>query len=181
MNEYEALATFFQDSQGEWWEQKENWLSDKRYGTWYGLRPDSAGHIEHLNLTDNRLQGKLHDSDLLRAFVNLKSFNVSSNILRGSIPKNIGRMQSLQELNLSWNGLEGPMPESLWLLSELRILKLDNNELCGSISTAICTLVKLKYLNLSCNKFEGTDDDVHTSLVTYLLLLTHPQFHARQL
>ncbi len=160
MNEREALVSFFKDAEGALWEKNANWQSDERFGKWHGIIVDISGHIERLHLNDNRLQGRIHDSKHLKCFINMKSLNLSSNMLSGHIPSNIYLISSLQEINLSWNRLSGEIPEEIFALTDLRLIKLDNNHFSGTLSASIKKLVKLKFLDISCNKLTGILPDV---------------------
>ena len=155
MSDHEVLQLFFRDARGPLWSRKDNWLSDVRYGKWYGLTVDVGGHVKDINMNDNLVQGHIHDSPLLALFVGLKSLTLSCNILSSQIPMHIGLIKSLVELNLSWNNLSGNIPDSLFNLSKLEILRLDNNSISGSLSTSLINLQSLQFLNISNNKLTG--------------------------
>tara|TARA_B100000131_G_scaffold197709_1_gene190025 strand:- start:1919 stop:3478 length:1560 start_codon:yes stop_codon:yes gene_type:complete len=65
---------------------------------------------------------------------------LEDNQLTGPIPSSIGDLSNLKYLILHFNELTGPIPPSIGNLSNLEILKLDNNQLTGHIPDSICEL-----------------------------------------
>jgi hypothetical protein len=155
MSDQEVLALFFRDAKGSQWSRNDNWLSNARYGKWFGIVADEGGHVKDINLNDNCLKGFIHDSPLLALFIGLQTLNLPCNYLSSSIPVHIGLIKSLRQLNLSWNNLVGEIPESLFELSELVILRIDNNCLSGMLSPSLTNLQNLQFLNVSNNKLSG--------------------------
>ncbi|MBA0854361.1 hypothetical protein Goshw_029475, partial [Gossypium schwendimanii] len=66
----------------------------------------------------------------------LINLNLSRNMLRGSIIREIGQSKSLDSLDLSTNNLSGETPESMSELSFLSVLDLSNNKLSGKIPSS---------------------------------------------
>mmetsp|Transcript_302 Transcript_302/g.549 ORF Transcript_302/g.549 Transcript_302/m.549 type:complete len:197 (+) Transcript_302:1116-1706(+) len=156
MTDRVALLEIFKSTTGERWKDDTNWISPLRIGLWYGVSVDESGHIQRLDLTDNSLYGIIPDSkNFSGSMINLQFLYLGSNQLGGSIPRNLGCLESLIEINLSWNLLEGDIPESLYSLKQLRMIRLDNNRLVGQVSQRIMELTNLKYINLSRNQFTG--------------------------
>ncbi|CAD5193705.1 unnamed protein product [Musa acuminata subsp. malaccensis] len=81
--------------------------------------------------------------------------DLSNNGLSGSIPEELGNLQSLQTLNLSWNYLTGEIPNNIKGMQQLETLDLSRNNLSGSIPSTLATLNFLNHLNLSYNNLSG--------------------------
>lgn len=82
--------------------------------------------------------------------------DISHNMLSGSIPKEIGKMQYLYILNLGHNSLSGSIPEDLGNLNSLNILDLSSNSLEGTIPMSLTKLSMLNEIDLSNNFLNGT-------------------------
>ncbi|KAK1370455.1 hypothetical protein POM88_036547 [Heracleum sosnowskyi] len=67
----------------------------------------------------------------------LVTFNISSNILTGGIPHELGNCLKLQRLDLSKKWFTGTLPDSLGKLINLELLSLSDNRLTGSIPSTI--------------------------------------------
>ncbi|RZC94264.1 hypothetical protein C5167_026965, partial [Papaver somniferum] len=78
------------------------------------------------------------------------------NHISGTIPQDIGRLQSLVDLGMSTNNFSGPIPISLCDLSHLNTLYLHRNQLSGSIPQNIGRLRSLTDLQLSTNNLIGS-------------------------
>merc|ERR1719231_68620 len=98
---------------------------------------------------------------LLPAAATLKTLNLSTNELSGTIPESFGGLSTLQTLNLYGNALTGPpLPATLRLLAPLaptlEVLRLDHNELGGAITDDIAAFTNLTALLLEEMGLEGT-------------------------
>ncbi|KAI3888432.1 hypothetical protein MKW92_009554 [Papaver armeniacum] len=88
--------------------------------------------------------------------------DLSSNILEGNIPEEIGLLQGLSMLNLSNNHLDGKIPRSVGNMTGLDSLDISFNELSGGIPMEFTSLNSLGYLNLSYNNLSGRiPEDAH--------------------
>ncbi|KAI9328064.1 hypothetical protein BDR26DRAFT_874526 [Obelidium mucronatum] len=72
-----------------------------------------------------------------------------------SIPKEIGRLSSLERLSLCCNTLSGTIPDEIGRLAQLCELNLNTNCLSGTIPDALATLLCLQNLNLGRNQLHG--------------------------
>ncbi|MCE2423100.1 MAG: hypothetical protein J4G03_07330 [Gemmatimonadetes bacterium] len=82
------LEVFYGATDGEKWNDNTNWLTDEPLGDWYGVSTDAQGNVLALDLGDNALTG--------------------------SIPAELGNLESLSSLLLHGNsGLTGPLPNDL--------------------------------------------------------------------
>ena len=99
------LASLYNATNGPFWNDNTNWLSDRPVGTWYGVTTDMEGRVTGIDLSDNNLNGYL--------------------------PGELAGLTSMTALNLSSNGLlSGPLPRELISL-ELRALRLNGTRLCA--------------------------------------------------
>ncbi|PRQ30100.1 putative transferase [Rosa chinensis] len=83
------------------------------------------------------------------------SIDLSSNNLKGQIPKEISSLVRLVFLNLSRNQLTGKIPSNFRNLSMLETLDLSFNDLSGQIPQSFSSLTFLSQLNLSHNNLSG--------------------------
>ncbi|KAJ0691576.1 putative leucine-rich repeat-containing, plant-type, leucine-rich repeat domain superfamily [Helianthus annuus] len=154
----------------------------------YGEIPSSffnLTQVERLYLDGNQLKGELSLSqNLLMGFeqhspvaswVNLRSLDLSYNMLHGSIPvppptteyfwvsnnrltgeipPSICDLMSLQSLDLSFNNITGSIPPCL--KKSIEIFLVSNNRLTGEIPPSICDLLSLRSLGLSFNNITGS-------------------------
>ncbi|EFJ29155.1 hypothetical protein SELMODRAFT_171048 [Selaginella moellendorffii] len=131
---------------------------DLSYNAFTGPMPDALGELpttlQELVLSAN-LFTNLTPS--LGRLSNLTFLDVSSNInlLRASIPPELGNLTRLVRLYLFNCGLVGTIPPELGALKELEDLELQSNNLTGSIPVELMYLPKLKMLELYKNKLSG--------------------------
>jgi EIX receptor 1/2 len=85
----------------------------------------------------------------------VKVINLSSNKLKGEIPREITSLSGLIGLNLSRNFLTSIIPEDVGYLERLESLDLSRNLLSGIIPQSLVTLSLLSHLNLSNNNLSG--------------------------
>ncbi|CAN6902801.1 unnamed protein product [Brassica oleracea] len=126
-------------------------------------------YASHLNLDDSVRNGyqakpativdfltksryEAYQGDILRY---MHGLDLSSNELLGSIPDEIGDLQSIRSLNLSSNRLTGSIPDSFSKLKGLESLDVSNNKLSGSIPPLLADLNSLGYFDVSFNNFSG--------------------------
>ncbi|ERN15115.1 hypothetical protein AMTRI_Chr05g57930 [Amborella trichopoda] len=170
------------------------------YCNWSGVLCNSELHVREISLASKNLSGTLESLDLLQFpfveainlgfnnftgalplhFLNstsLKTLNLSSNSLSGSIPKasaqtletidlsnnffsgsiplEIGYFSGLKVLDLGGNSLTGQLPPSIWNLTALRNLTLASNQLTGKLLPEIGNLLNLEWIYLGYNNFSG--------------------------
>ena len=82
----------------------------------------------------------------------LRSLDLRSNGLTGTIPPTLGRLGQLEWLHLDHNRLTCAIPPELGQLGHLRELGLGNNLLTGSIPTSLEPLLQVRALNLTGNR-----------------------------
>ena len=113
----DALIALYRDTDGEYWTNNDNWLSDAPLNTWYGVDTDENGRVTYLDLRENGLRGEIPSE--LGDLVNLEWLDLSENQLHGTIPAEIGNLTNLQELYLDSNQLQGSIPAKLNNLTNL--------------------------------------------------------------
>jgi EIX receptor 1/2 len=93
----------------------------------------NLGLMKVIDLSSNKLKGEIPRE--ITSLVGLIGLNLSRNLLTGIIPLSIGRLERLESLDLSSNHLSSVIPPSLATLSTLGYLNLSNNNLSGRIPT----------------------------------------------
>lgn len=86
----------------------------------------------------------------------LQSLDLSFTNLNGSLPENIGVVQSLEKLDLSFSRFSGTIPITIGDLQNVLSVSLNNNQLEGSIPYEVGQMKALKKVDMSCNKLTGT-------------------------
>ena len=118
----EALVALFNAASGEYWEDREYWLSDAPLHKWSNVTTNEEGRVTELLLAENGLNGEippeLGDLTSLEVLdlgegVGDGVFDVDRNRLSGEIPPELGNLANLESLDLSDNDLSGCIPNSL--------------------------------------------------------------------
>ncbi|XP_059461439.1 receptor-like protein EIX2 [Corylus avellana] len=91
----------------------------------------TLGLVKLIDLSSNKLKGEIPKE--ITSLSGLIGLNLSRNLLTGIIPHNIGDMERLESLDLSKNHLSGIIPPSLVDLTFLSDLILSDNNLSGRI------------------------------------------------
>lgn len=139
------------------WLEDASWMTSVSVCDWYGITCDegtSKKDIVGLNLTSNLLKGTI-PSEIL-ALSKLTSVDLSHNKLTGRIPANVWKRLPLTHLMVNGNQLSGSIHSDLERTTTLEILDLSNNQLTGTIPTIITNLRHLRALRLEENKLSGT-------------------------
>ena len=98
-----VLTGLYRTTDGENWRRSDGWGEGVVLETWHGVRADSLGRATALDLTDNRLEGR--------------------------VPGSLGELTRLAELRIGGNALTGPLPLALATLP-LREFRYADTELC---------------------------------------------------
>ncbi|GMH02569.1 hypothetical protein Nepgr_004408 [Nepenthes gracilis] len=122
---------------------------------WTGIACDASVSTTEIDLTDQNLYGTLAQFNF-SAFPNLRTFNLNTNNLNGSIPSAVGLLTKLKYLFLYSNKFSGFIPSEIGNLTDLQQLDLSANELSGSIPQTIANLASLSVLQLFSNNLSGT-------------------------
>jgi hypothetical protein len=159
-----ALGTFYYDTLGHQWHNKENWMTDKKGVTvcdWYGLTCDADGMVVEMNLADNRVRRDLpYEFTLLSK---LRYLRLSENSLR-TLPTLLFEMPELDVIDFDANGIKEiphipkrnrvrelylaqnriyEIPSSIGELQKLEVLWLWKNDLSGTLPSDIGRLANL--------------------------------------
>ena len=148
----EALVALYNATDGENWNQSDNWLSDAPLGEWKGVLTDDR-RVVVLYLGDNGLTGEIPPE--LGSLSNLTALYLDTNALSGEIPPELGSLSNLTDLSLYHNDLSGAIPAELGSLSNLAELDLRNNALSGAIPAELGSLSNLTNLRLLSNDLSG--------------------------
>ncbi|KAL8244081.1 hypothetical protein R6Q59_010339 [Mikania micrantha] len=126
--------------------------------------------VQNVNLT-----GTLNDLDTW-SLRDLETFDLSFNLLYGSIPSSIGNMSNLKYLALGTNNFSGEIPNSIVNLRNLIALSLYKNRLNGRIPNSIGNLVNLIWLQLYGNRLNGHIPNSIGNLTKVILLDLNANF-----
>lgn len=97
-SERSILESFYKALDGDKWEHKENWLSDKPLNEWYGITTDEKGKVVKIQLSDT-MMGKVPAN--LKHLKKLQSLHLDC--MAGGIRLEVNNYPSLKELELSGN------------------------------------------------------------------------------
>lgn len=133
-------------------------ISPFRIGALYlvGRGPVSVGHMLALLLTFTQSSTPAQRALYGEFFGVPEGFDIGSKGLTGSIPRELGNLESLGYLDLSNNALRGTIPPELGNLSNLGTLFLHHNTLSGSIPPELGSLPLLETIDLSHNSLSGS-------------------------
>lgn len=159
--ECEALVAIYNSANGVGWENNDNWLVNNMPSMWHGVYVES-GHVTKLNLINNQLIGTIPPE--LGDLNSLAGLFLGNNQLSGNIPPELGNLSNLTELYLYKNQLNGSIPPGLGNLTNLTVLNLQENLLSGSIPSELETLTNLTSLYLNKNQLSGNIPIELTSL-----------------
>merc|ERR1712187_1056402 len=85
------------------------------------------------------------------------SLSLENNGITGTLPTELGNLNSLLELTLYNNAITGTLPTELGNLNELEYLYLYNNAITGTLPTELGNLNELFHLFLYCNSINVTE------------------------
>ncbi|GKV33104.1 hypothetical protein SLEP1_g41648 [Rubroshorea leprosula] len=142
-----------------------------------------AEALQELDISKNKISGQIHKWEIegmslvildlsynfltgidLFGFGNLRTVDLRSNLLQGSLPIPSTSWDSMQVLLISGNKLTGEIPSSYCNFTFLGVLVLANNSFGGKIPECLGTLNSLFVLDLRMNKFHGRIPNVFVSL-----------------
>ncbi len=170
----EALIAFYKATNGDNWENNNNWCSDKPITEWYGISEN--GHIRGfyaVDLNSNNLKAELNeclkhlyglpinflrlDNNNITGYIpndidqlkHLYSITLGENAITGEIPESICNLPNLEDLSISICGISGQIPRNIGNLKKLAWLSFANTNLSGTIPESICEATSLRGINLN--------------------------------
>lgn len=151
-----ALEAFYHATGGpDFWRRSDNWLTDAPLSSWYGVKVDSGGRVQALQLGSLNMYGRIPPE--IGNLTALEMLSLEGNSLNGPIPAEVGSLTALAHLSLGDNRLTGAIPPEIGDLAALEHLSLgDNHRLTGTIPPEIGDLVALEHLSLGYNRLSGT-------------------------
>jgi len=155
-----SLIALYNATDGPNWANNTNWNTAAPLDTWFGITTNGNGCVIgiDLNPTDdiagsNNLSGTLPEE--LGDLQSLIWLDLAVGNLTGPIPASITTLADLQFLNIFSHDLTGEIPNNIGDLTELRTLQLSQNALTGVIPNSVTTLSNLRNLQLRINDLSG--------------------------
>ncbi|XP_027364712.1 receptor-like protein EIX1 [Abrus precatorius] len=121
-------------------------------GTHFPLWLQSEEQVSTLDISNNQIGGSI-PKDFGHYLPHLYKLNFQNNLIKGSIPDSLCKMEMLFYLDLSTNRLSGEIP-NCWGNQAFSILNLASNQLSGAIPSSFGNL-SVGWLNLSNNSLQG--------------------------
>ncbi|KAL7478582.1 hypothetical protein ACHAW6_004341 [Cyclotella cf. meneghiniana] len=132
-----------------------DWLSDgDDECKWSGVECDMNGHVIKLELADFSLDGTMPPE--IGRLQSLQVLNLSDNSLHGTLPSELGHLNELSSLSLGANNFTGALPSEIGNLKVLTELDLTKNEFTGTLPSELGLLTSLMHLSVNTNMFTGT-------------------------
>jgi hypothetical protein len=160
---YALLTLFFQQTAGAQWADTTGWLVNANECTWFGIsctNIDFGGTlgfqivVSKIELSGNIMKGSIpQDVGLLNA---ITSFSAASNTLTGTLPASIGQWTALTNFAVNDNALAGTLPTSIGQWTALRNFIVFNNALTGTIPTSIVNWKPVEIAYFDGNQFTGS-------------------------
>lgn len=119
-----------------------------------GPLPHFSSNVIYVDLSNNFFSGPIHPR-VGKMLPRLQLLSLSSNLINGSIPLSLCKINTLIALDLSKNQLSGQLPHCMWESSEFAALDFSNNNLSGAIPSSMGSLVSLESLHLGNNSLSG--------------------------
>ena len=144
------------------WNSKNNWMTSAPICSWFGVScqesNDSDGSVDNFNVTNNGIRGYVPE-EFYRGLTDVTVFDVSHNLLNGTIADTVGHWADLRLLYMNQNFFTGHLPGSIFSplhKSKLEIVDFGGNWLSGTIPNEIGDLGSLVRLALYENWLTGT-------------------------
>ena len=126
--------------------------------------------LRYVFAEDNLLTGTITD-DFLSNHTELEIFDISDNMIDGTVPAHFFDMESLRVLDLHGNLLAGSLPD-FPVNNMLSFIAMYQNQISGPIPDSIVNLNRLDHLDLSQNLLDGPMSPLFNNIttLTYLFL-----------
>jgi hypothetical protein len=150
-----VLAFIYITLDGVNWTQDDEWFEDAEVCNYFGVGCVFVYTLSELNLPYNGLKGPL--PSVIGLMPSLRGLDLSGNInVTGTIPTELGNLETLTILDLSEMSLAGTIPSSLGNLDRLDRLTMIGSQLTGALPTELFQLTNIRSISLSRNNFNGT-------------------------
>ncbi|KAD4585416.1 hypothetical protein E3N88_23017 [Mikania micrantha] len=124
---------------------------------------EELGIFEEVNFTTKSMS-RPYKGNVLDYMTGL---DLSSNMLTGEIPKQLGLLSQIHTLNLSNNHLTGPIPVNFSNLASIESLDLSSNNLSGNVPSELINLAFLSIFNVSNNNLSGRLPEMKGQFATF--------------
>uniref|UniRef100_A0A7N0UFD4 Protein kinase domain-containing protein n=1 Tax=Kalanchoe fedtschenkoi TaxID=63787 RepID=A0A7N0UFD4_KALFE len=118
-----------------------------------GFLPLRVGRCAVVDLSNNEISGNISRMQGWGNYVEV--VDLSSNLLRGSLPNETSQFLRLSSFRIANNSVTGVLPPVLGTYPELKVIDLSLNQLNGGLDMNLFALTKLVDLNLSGNELSG--------------------------
>ncbi|GJP36424.1 hypothetical protein CLOM_g20933 [Closterium sp. NIES-68] len=132
----------------------DTWTAATPCNMWYGVTCSPRGEVLQIMLMSSNLRGTIPKQ--IANLTTLNFLDLSNNALRGPIPPQLALLPNLVTLQLGNNQLSSSIPQSFSRLRNLKFLDLGRNQLSGKIPAALGKLGALQILLLDGNQLEGS-------------------------
>ena len=132
----DVLAVMYNEMGGGNWTERQNWLTDRPIGEWFGVETNTNGQVRSISLPDNMISGDIPYE--LGKLTELEILDLSGNLLTGPLPPTMGELGNLVNLQLQNNiGLTGYLPHEYTKLHNLEHLILYGTQICAQNASDI--------------------------------------------
>ncbi|XP_039173468.1 receptor-like protein EIX2 [Eucalyptus grandis] len=136
-------------------------------------------NITHLDISSNMLNGQV-PQDIGDKMPRLIVLRLWGNNLTGGISSSLCKLNDLTEINLSKNQLSGRLPRCWRASQKVKTFVFGDNKLNGQISKSLCHLQQLQVLSLYRNGFSGVIPNCLSNLQQMTFFdLSHNEFTGR--
>jgi hypothetical protein len=156
-----ALVTLYYATNGHEWTLSNSWLVyEISECNWYSnarwensILCDEENHYWSLMLGHNGLHGTLPPE--LGLMDSIQQLDLRSNDLKGPLPFTLGLLSNLKRIDAAENVLTGHIPSEIGILSDLAIVDISSNNLTNTIPSTLGQLSNIQELYLGTNTLEG--------------------------
>ncbi|XP_073301285.1 uncharacterized protein [Primulina huaijiensis] len=137
------------------WRLQENASSGSSvHCSWTGVKCNSDGFVENLDLSRMNLSGKIRDE--IQGLKSLNSLNLCCNGFQSPLPRSLSDLTELQWIDLSQNLFINQFPVGLGMAHRLVALNASGNNFSGYLPEDLGNATFLESLDLRGNFFEGS-------------------------
>lgn len=149
-----AMGSFFYSTGGDTVWSENNWMGESYNECgWKHATCNSDLRCTSLVFHNDNLRGSLPAE--IGLMDTLEHLHIWDNSMGSTIPSELGDLTALTHLALVNNGLGGELPSQLGSLENLEYLALEMNELVGRLPTQLGNMASLTWLSLWGNQFWG--------------------------